>query len=72
MCSSFHPIPNETQRAEIARVAQLFDTPFVLIYASTMASGLLTDEAEAEGKITIGGEFGGGETTRSVRRTSRV
>ena len=28
-----------------------------------MASGLLTDEAEAEGKITIGGEFGGGETT---------
>ena len=40
----------------------LFDTPFVLIYASTMASGLLTDEAEAEGKITIGGEFGGGET----------
>jgi predicted deacylase len=51
------------QRAEIARVSQLFDTPFVLIYASTMASGLLTDEAEAEGKITIGGEFGGGETT---------
>jgi predicted deacylase len=62
LCSSFHPIPNEAQRAEIARVAQLFDTPFVLIYASTMASGLLTDEAEAEGKITIGGEFGGGET----------
>ena len=28
-----------------------------------MASGLLTDEAEAEGKVTIGGEFGGGETT---------
>lgn len=28
-----------------------------------MASGLLTDEAEAEGKITLGGEFGGGETT---------
>lgn len=62
LCTSFHPIPNEAQRAEIARVAQLFDTPFVLIYASTMASGLLTDEAEAEGKITIGGEFGGGET----------
>ena len=35
----------------------------MFIYASTMASGLLTDEAEAEGKITIGGEFGGGETT---------
>jgi predicted deacylase len=62
VCTSFHPIPDPTQQAEIARVAQLFDTPFVLIYASTMASGLLTDEAEAEGKVTIGGEFGGGET----------
>ena len=62
LCTSFHPIPDEAQRAEIARVARLFDTPFVFIYASTMASGLLTDEAEAEGKITIGGEFGGGET----------
>jgi predicted deacylase len=51
------------QRAETARVSRLFDTPFVFIYASTMASGLLTDEAEAEGKITLGGEFGGGETT---------
>jgi predicted deacylase len=63
ICTSFHPIPDPVQRAEIARVARLFDTPFVLIYASTMASGLLTDEAEAEGKVTIGGEFGGGETT---------
>jgi predicted deacylase len=63
ICTSFHPIPDAVQRGEIARVARLFDTPFVLIYASTMASGLLTDEAEAEGKITIGGEFGGGETT---------
>jgi predicted deacylase len=62
ICTSFHPIPDSAQRAEIAEVARLFDTPFVFIYASTMASGLLTDEAEAEGKITIGGEFGAGET----------
>ena len=62
LCTSFHPISDAKQRAEIAEVAQLFDTPFVFIYASTMASGLLTDEAEAEGKITVGGEFGGGET----------
>jgi predicted deacylase len=62
LCTSFHPIPDAKQRTEIAQVAQLFDTPFVFIYASTMASGLLTDEAEAEGKITVGGEFGGGET----------
>ena len=62
LCTSFHPIADPAQRSEIAQVAQLFDTPFVFIYASTMASGLLTDEAEAEGKITVGGEFGGGET----------
>lgn len=63
ICTSFHPIPDATQRAEIAKVAQLFDTPFVMIYSSAMASGLLSDEAEAEGKITIGGEFGFGEAT---------
>src|SRR5262249_19996215 len=66
ICTSFHPIPDPAQQAETARAAQLFDTPFVLIYASSMASGLLTDEAEAEGKITVGGEFGGGETTSTV------
>ncbi|MFN7939899.1 MAG: succinylglutamate desuccinylase/aspartoacylase family protein [Bryobacteraceae bacterium] len=63
ICTSFHPIPAIDQRREIAVVSRLFDPPFVLIYASTMASGLLTDEAEAEGKVTIGGEFGGGEST---------
>lgn len=62
ICTSFHPIADPAQRAEIHRVAQLFDTPFILIYSSQMASGLLTDEAEAEGKIAVGGEFGGGES----------
>jgi predicted deacylase len=61
LCTSFHPIPDPAQRAEITWVACLFDTPFVFIYASQMASGLLSDEAEAEGKVTIGGEFGYGE-----------
>jgi predicted deacylase len=59
-CTSFHPIPDEAQRAETAELARLFDTPFTLIYSSAMASGLLTDEAEAEGKITIGSELGAG------------
>jgi predicted deacylase len=62
-CTSFHPIPDPAQRAEVALVAQLFDTGFVLIYSSTMASGLLTDKAEAKGKVTIGGEFGAGAAT---------
>jgi predicted deacylase len=62
LCTSFHPVPDPAQRAEIERAAALFDTPFMLIYSSQMASGLLTDEAEADGKIAIGGEFGFGES----------
>jgi predicted deacylase len=63
MCSSFHEVPDAGQQAEMARVARLFDTPFVMVYAKGMASGLLTDEAEAMGKITIGTELGYGEAT---------
>lgn len=64
--ASFHPLPDPDHRAETARVAQLFDTPFVMIYSSEMASGLLTDEAEAEGKITIGTELGYGEAVNRM------
>jgi len=69
ICTSLHPISNSEQRAEMETVAKLFDTAFVLIYSSSMASGLLSDEAEADGKITIGGEFGFGESVdrRGVR-----
>ncbi|WP_053202443.1 succinylglutamate desuccinylase/aspartoacylase domain-containing protein [Jiangella muralis] len=60
--ASFHPVADLPQRREMAEVATLFDTAFVMIYSSDMASGLLTDEAEAAGKITIGTEFGYGES----------
>src|SRR5581483_7580447 len=63
ICTCFHPFPDPVQRTEIARVSQLFDTGFAFIYSSAMASGLLTDEAEAEGKIALGGEFGAGAST---------
>jgi predicted deacylase len=63
LCTSFHPIPDAAQARETELVAKLFDPPFIMVYAKSMASGLLTDEAEAEGKITVGSEFGGGETT---------
>ncbi|HWB97287.1 MAG TPA: succinylglutamate desuccinylase/aspartoacylase family protein [Bryobacteraceae bacterium] len=66
LCTSFHPIPDPAQRKEIGTVAALFDPPFLLIYSSQMASGLLTDEAEAEGKITIGGEFGYGASVSRI------
>lgn len=62
LCTSIHPVPNAGQREEMLAAARLFDTPFVFVYSSDMASGLLTSEAEDEGKIALGGEFGYGET----------
>jgi predicted deacylase len=62
LCTSFHPLANPKQHEETASVARLFDTPFVFVYSRQMASGLLSDEAEEEGKITIGGEFGYAES----------
>lgn len=66
ICTSFHPIPDAAQAAEIETVARLFDPPFLFIYSSAMASGLLTDQAEAMGKISVGGEFGTGESADPV------
>ena len=60
-CSSFHLVADPKQYAEMKTVAALFDTPFIFIYSSEMARGLLTDQAEAMGKVTIGGEFGHSE-----------
>lgn len=62
MCTSFHPIPDKAQQAETAAVARLFDTPVIMIYSRSLHSGLLPDEAEDEGKITVGSELGAGET----------
>ena len=61
LCTSFHRLPDAAQFAEMAVAARLFDTPFLFVYSRQMGSGLLTDEAEDEGKIAIGGEFGSGE-----------
>ncbi|HTV00488.1 MAG TPA: succinylglutamate desuccinylase/aspartoacylase family protein [Luteitalea sp.] len=61
ICTSLHPIADAGKQAAAVAVASLFDTPFVYLYARSMASGLLTDEAEDEGRVAIGGEFGFGE-----------
>lgn len=61
ICTSLHPVPDPEQWKESLTVAALFDTPFIYVYSRQMASGLLTDEAEDDGKIAIGGEFGAGE-----------
>lgn len=62
LCTSFHRLPDAAQFTEIAKAARLFDTPFLFVYSRQMGSGLLTDEAEDDGKIAIGGEFGSGES----------
>ncbi len=62
LCTSCHAVPDARQRGEMLEAARLFDTPLIFLYSSDMASGLLTSEAEAEGKIALGGEFGYGET----------
>lgn len=62
LCTSIHSVPDQKQYDDMVAAARLFDTPFVFIYSSQMASGLLTDEAEKEKKISIGGEFGFGES----------
>ena len=63
ICTSLHPIPDRAQWLETLDAARLFDTPFVYVYSRQMGSGLLTDEAEDEGKIAVGGEFGFAEGT---------
>lgn len=62
-CASFHQIDDPVRFAEFKQVALLFGTPFVMIYSSGMGTGLLTEEAEAMGKITIGSELGYGAST---------
>jgi len=66
LCTSLHPLADPAQWRESVRVARLFDTPFVFVYSRQMASGLLTDEAEDEGKIAIGAELGFGESVSTA------
>ena len=60
---SFHQVDDPERFAAFRETALLFGTPFVMVYTSEMGSGLLTEEAEAMGKITIGSELGFGAST---------
>lgn len=62
-CMSFHQVADPALYGQFKETALLFGTPFVMIYTSGMGSGLLTEEAEAMGKITIGSELGYGAST---------
>ncbi len=60
---SFHKIDDPELHRQFKEVAFLFGTPFTMIYTSGMGTGLLTEEAEKMGKITIGSELGFGAST---------
>ncbi|MGH9161521.1 MAG: succinylglutamate desuccinylase [Vicinamibacteraceae bacterium] len=69
LCTSLHPISDPARREEAMQIARLFDTPFIYVYSRQMTLGLLTDEAEADGKLALGSELGfaEGATPRGVR-----
>jgi predicted deacylase len=62
-CMSFHQVDDPARYGQFRQTALLFGTPFVMIYTGSMGTGLLTEEAEAMGKITIGSELGFGAST---------
>ncbi|CAN5547194.1 N(2)-acetyl-L-2,4-diaminobutanoate deacetylase DoeB [soil metagenome] len=60
---SFHERDDPDSHKAFKETAFLFGTPFTMIYTGGMGTGLLTEEAEAMGKITIGSELGFGAST---------
>lgn len=60
---SFHQVHDPDLYRQFRDTALLFGTPFVMIYTSEMGTGLLTEEAEKMGKVTIGSELGFGAST---------
>lgn len=60
---SFHQVHDPDLYKTFKETALLFGTPFAMVYTSSMGTGLLTEEAEAMGKITIGSELGFGAST---------
>ncbi len=62
-CASFHLVDNPAQLEAMRETGFAFGMPWIWIYAKGMGTGLLTEHAEALGKITLGGEFGYGAST---------
>ncbi|MGE3798186.1 MAG: succinylglutamate desuccinylase/aspartoacylase family protein [Thermomicrobiales bacterium] len=60
---SFHQLDDPELHRQFKETAFLFGTPFTMIYTGGMGTGLLTEEAEKMGKITIGSELGFGAST---------
>lgn len=60
---SFHQVHDPVMYQKFKETAFLFGTPWAMVYTGGMGTGLLTEEAEKMGKVTIGSELGYGAST---------
>ena len=58
--TSICALEDPARRTETRKVASLFDTPFIMVYSGEIGRGLLVEEAQRQGRIATGGEFGHG------------
>jgi N2-acetyl-L-2,4-diaminobutanoate deacetylase len=64
-CTSFHPLDDPEQHAQVEQAARWFGTPLVVVYQNE-TPGLLPSEAERLGKVTVGTELGWGGAISEV------
>ena len=62
--TSIHDAADPEQARETEETARWFGAPFVSVY-SNLTPGLLPSEADRIGKITVGGEFGWGQSVQA-------
>jgi N-alpha-acetyl-L-2,4-diaminobutyrate deacetylase len=60
---SYHEVADPAVEKKFRETALLFGTPWVMQYTGGMGTGLLTEEAEKMGKVTLGSELGYGQST---------
>jgi predicted deacylase len=67
--SEMHMVENADQRRAMVDAMLAWGTDYHFIYINIAGGGLLVDEAERQGKITIGTELGGGgHVTAAIHR----
>ncbi len=69
--SEMHLVENRDQRRAMVDAMLAWGTDYHFIYINIAGGGLLVDEAERQGKITIGTELGGGgHVTAEIHRVA--
>jgi predicted deacylase len=69
--SEMHMVEDRAQRRAMVDAMLAWGTDYHFVYINIAGGGLLVDEAERQGKITIGTELGGGgHTTAAIHRVA--